>query len=182
MVIATELHVFPAKIELNGSVDEELCSKVKISSDYEGNIIVRTKWARKDTKNINDYYLDAESIGINEYFNKKLNIENTKEETFCLTAEKSGKYYGALLYNTENSYAGVGIWITVNIQGDEAIENKMDDKITGRVIKDSETDFDYKQVVYAFPTAVLFFGFLFLLRYYKRKKNAGKGKKLQKIK
>jgi len=131
---ATLLLLHPPKIEFSGNTNEKICQTVTVFSDYRGNLSARIRWTdKKDSKDLNDYNLGSSNLSIINGFAEKIVSNNDKKEIdICLTFEKSGEYYGALLYNAETGSAGVGIWAYANIRGDG---NNVDiSKITGNVV------------------------------------------------
>ena len=166
---ATQLRINPSHITLNGSVNENICGKVNITTDYNGNIIGEIKWSKEDTKKLMDYSLDM--TGSNKFeFPENIKINKSKEISFCLNSKDPGEFYGALLYHTENSPAGVGIWINANIIGESGTNNDQNSKITGMAIDsgDEKQSFDLKIILYFLPTLFLFVLFMLLLFYRKR--------------
>jgi len=131
---ATLLLLHPPKIEFSGNTNEKICQTVTVFSDYRGNLSARIRWTdKKDSKDLNDYNLGSSNLSIINGFAEKIVSNNDKKEVdVCLTFEKPGEYYGALLYNAETGSAGVGIWAYANIKGDS---NNVDiSKITGNVV------------------------------------------------
>ena len=59
-------------------------------------------------------------------------MKNLATIDVCVTAKHSGFYHGLLLYKKENSKAGVGIWMNVNVTS-EKLSIK---KLTGNTIKE----------------------------------------------
>jgi hypothetical protein len=131
---ATLLLLHPPKIEFSGNTNERICQTVTVFSDYRGNLSARIRWTDKaDSKDLNDYNLDSTNLSIINGFAEKIVSNNDQKEVdVCLTFEKSGEYYGALLYNAETGSAGVGIWAYANIKGDS--HNVDISEITGNVV------------------------------------------------
>jgi len=131
---ATLLLLHPPKIEFNGNTNEKICQNISVFSDYKGNLTAKIRWTDKNgSKNLNDYELNSSNLRITNDFSEKVVSNNKmKEVDICLTFEKSGEYSGALLYNTENSPAGVGIWVYANIKGNNYNINIS--KVTGNLI------------------------------------------------
>jgi hypothetical protein len=141
---AAQLSIGPSELFINGTVGEESCKEIKITSDYIGNLIGEIKWARNSNKELKDYTLNPEYFKIIENYPEKIYFYGKDIKTFkiCFKGEKQGKYNGLLIYKTERGYAGIGIWVHLKL------ENKKIDKT--------------KLILYSSPTTLLFF-LLFLL-------------------
>ena len=162
-VYAIQLRISPAKIEFNLSVGEEVCNEINIFSDYNGDIIGNAKWSKVYSKNIKNYLLNAEELKLKVEFSERIRIDNSEKTQVCLTAEEPGEYYGALLYNTEKSPAGVGIWIFVKVSGETG------NRLIGKVIEDNFIYSNYEKILLSIPTIILFITFIVLFIYYKKK-------------
>jgi hypothetical protein len=172
---ATLLLLHPPKIEFSGNANEKICQTISVFSDYKGNLIAKIKWTdKKDSKNLNDYNLNSSKLEIiNDFSEKIVSNNDQKDVEICLTFEKSGEYYGALLYNTETSPAGVGIWVYANIKGSNYnLDLSNFKKITGNtilkikeIVKDSKNQ---KGLLVSSTTLLLFILFILLLFVEKR--------------
>jgi len=119
LVSATKLGISPGNLIFNGSINEKICRNITINTDYKGILIGESKWIKevKEKKDIKDYNLNQEDLGINLDYPTEINIsENNEIISVCITANKIGKYNGAIIYKTNGGYAGVGSWIEIDIK------------------------------------------------------------------
>jgi hypothetical protein len=171
-VSAVQLRINPTKLDFNSNIGEKICNNLSIFSDYKGDITGSTKWSMFYSKDIKDYSLDAGDLGLKLEFSERIKVNNSGKSQVCIISKKSGEYYGALLYNTENSPAGVGIWLNVKIN---ASDYGSSSKITGSVVDGSSSNISQKDrvlILCFIPTMLLSFMLVFLLGYYKKRKNA----------
>jgi hypothetical protein len=136
-ILSLELSVSPGNLEFNGKINEKLCNEFLLQSDYNKTIITDLKWNNNpDTRsNINDYTISSNQLNINEDFDKNLKINKVSlKKQICLTFNEPGEYNGALIFKTQDSIAGVGIWIKAKITGKKTNTPNTNDnfqKITG---------------------------------------------------
>jgi len=119
LVSATKLGITPGNLIFNGSINEKICENITLSTDYRGSIIGESKWIEsvKEKRNVVDYNLVAGDLNLMIDFPEQINIsKNIWNIPICITGKKSGKFNGAIIYKTTDSYAGVGSWIEVNIK------------------------------------------------------------------
>lgn len=138
LISAVKIGISDSKIDFSGKINEEMCNKITVYSDYDGFLIGKTKWAKSKEfeKDLRYYILNYSDIGVKIDYPERVKVNEKKEIEICLTGEKPGDYFGALLYSTENSYAGVGVWIYANIYGEETKQEKTS-LITGKIASDS---------------------------------------------
>jgi hypothetical protein len=132
-VTATNLGISPGNLIFNGSVNEKICKNLTINTDYRGGIIGESKWIDivKENRNIRDYNLNSIDLNLNIEFPERIDIsKNIWNIPVCITAKKPGKYNGAIIYKTVDSYAGVGSWIEVDINKNDS-QPSDPDPITG---------------------------------------------------
>ena len=110
---ASQLSISPAELFINGPIGEENCKEIKITSDYTGNLIGEIKWARIRSREIKDYNLAGNYFEIIEKYPKQVYFGEKDRRAYdiCFKAKKEGEYNGLLIYKTQKSYAGIGIWI-----------------------------------------------------------------------
>jgi hypothetical protein len=144
IINASQLGISPSNLYFNGTVGKENCDEIKITSDYVGNLIGELKWARFSSKEIKYYNLDGNYFQISEKYPEKIYFEGKDRKTFeiCFNGKKQGNYSGLLIYKTEKSYAGIGIWV--------------------HLILNKESNINKKLILYSSPTTLLFL-LLFLL-------------------
>lgn len=119
-VYGLELSASPGYIDFNGKTNQEICNEVLLQSDYNGTILSELKWSnnKKTEYNINDYNIKSNELNIIEDFSKQINIKKVSlKKQICLTFNEPGEYNGALIFKTQDSLAGVGIWIKADISG-----------------------------------------------------------------
>jgi hypothetical protein len=184
LVSATRIGISPTYLNFNGSANEKICLNFSMSSDFNGNIIGETKWSLYESKNIRDYSLQAEELGIIVDFPENIKIEKSTPSEICITAGKPGEYNGALIYKTENSYAGVGLWINVKINGNKNITDGFG-SITGDYVntnKDSNISSHNKTAYFLSSISiVLLIIFIILLVFYKKVNHSKNTEHLQPI-
>jgi hypothetical protein len=173
-VSATLILLHPPKLDFSGNSDKQLCQKYSVFSDYRGNLIGNLRWSKKESKNLKDYNLNSSDLGIKTDFPDKIVSNNDKKDAnICITFKDGGKYYGALLYNAENSPAGVGIWIYADVKGSKnGINFTKISEITGNavgslknVVNDTKNQ---KALLVSSTTLLLFVLFILLLFVEKR--------------
>lgn len=126
-----ELGLSPAHFEIETNVGETACKNISLNSDRAIVILVNNKWAKTESRNLKDYNLSSENFGI-EVTEEKIFLDKKKETEVCFSGEKAGNFYGVILFESENGYAGVGSWVELNV----VAENKKSGLITGELIKD----------------------------------------------
>jgi len=124
---AAQLSIGPSELFINGTIGEESCKEIKITSDYSGNLIGEIKWAKISSRELKDYALNQEYFKIIENYPKKIYFDGKDMKTFkiCFNGEKQGKYNGVLIYKTEGGYAGIGIWIHLKLENKEINKTKL---------------------------------------------------------
>lgn len=154
-VNAAQLSISPPELFINGSIGKENCREIKITTDYNGYIILELKWSLVNSREIKDYTLNPEYFKIIEKYPEKIYFKDKDKKTInvCFDGEKSGDYNGILMFKTENSYAGIGIWIHLNLEEEKINKTKL--------------------IIYSSPTILLFF-LLFLLMIRKNGSNSSK--------
>lgn len=163
LISAAKLGASPASVEFNGSINEKICQRIILFSSNE-TIIGDDKWSfnKEFVKDIKEYNTNAEDLDIKIDYSKEMFVENRKEIEVCLTAKKSGNYYGILSFRTENKPAGVGIWVIVDIDNNGSIKLGSF-KITGSAIDDKIINQDMVKMALGFNTFFLFIDFLVLI-------------------
>jgi hypothetical protein len=119
-VYSLELSASPGNLDMSGKVNEKICRDFIIKSDYNGNLISSLKWLKEENhiKNINYYTINSSEINILEELPDKIKINRVSiKKEICLSFQEPGDYNGALIIRTEDSYAGVGLWINAKISG-----------------------------------------------------------------
>ncbi|VVB78812.1 Uncharacterised protein [uncultured archaeon] len=151
LINANQLSINPSELFINGTIEKENCNELKISYESSGNIIGESKWSFTNSREIKDYTIDSQYLGLIEKYPKKIYFKDrdTKTVDICFDGEKPGSYNGILVYKTESGLAGIGIWIHLKL------ENKIKNKIF---------------ILYLTPTLYLFI-ILILLRINKTSKN-----------
>ncbi len=157
-----ELALSPSQINYSLNINKELCKNITIfSNDYVGEIISMDKWAGEgvSTKNLNEYNLESNSLGINIEYPKNFILSNKKDLEVCITATKKGSYQGALLFQADNMTLGVGSWI--NLLVEDNFENKLNiNQLTFYII--------FGEMLFIDFIAVLFLTYLIFLTRKKR--------------
>jgi len=129
LISAGTLQISPKEFSFNLTKGETSCQTIKIVSD---NMIetIEDRWSLIESKELKDYTKKAKNLGLEIFYN--YNIVNDKHE-FCVSSNKVGEYYGAILYSSGN--LGIGSWIKLEVHGEsfgERIQSM--GRITGGVI------------------------------------------------
>lgn len=130
---AIELGISPPKIEFRGETNEKICNSVTLYvKDFKGYLVGEDRWKEgENSRDVNQYNLKSDDMNIKMDYNDKIEIKKTdtkKKINICITAEDEGVYYGVLLFNAENSFAGVGGWVVLNIKEGKEIVNEFNEK------------------------------------------------------
>jgi hypothetical protein len=171
-VSATKLGITPGNLIFNGSVNEKICSNLTLSTDYNGILIGESKWIEKAEKkrDIKDYNLNADDLNINIVFPESINIsKNIMNVEVCIISERSGKYNGAIVYRTADSYAGVGSWIEADIFGNNPNSDKGFEKISGASVGIVPKNISRANLILTISLIALLFIFIALFVIYKKK-------------
>jgi hypothetical protein len=120
-IFAANLGISPSMMEFNQSANERICKKAIIFTDSNETIIGKSIWSKDSRKipekDIKNYKTEPESQGLIFEYTQEIQVYNKKEIDVCLTARTAGNYSGALLYQTKDKPAGVGVWIYASITG-----------------------------------------------------------------
>lgn len=158
---ALNFGISPGIIKFSEKQNEVSCQNFTIIGEnanvFNGNI----KWNDKDSKDISDYTLSSEKLNINATIPSE--IKSGKYQ-ICISSEKAGNYYGALMYKLNNSSYGIGTWIELKVEGDNPIQNIL--SLTGDTIK----EIPY-QKAFLFTPILFLIILIFLLVKLKRKNN-----------
>jgi len=156
----------PAKIEMNGIINEKICKEIKINSDRE-EIISVIKW-NKDNKSIFLDYFESEDLGIIDNLENKININKEYLKDFCFSFKYPGDYSGIIFFNINGAPVGIGIKVFANISGEILDHEKM--ILTGYSVNIPEYESENKNNFYYFiPTILLILILIILIFILKRK-------------
>jgi hypothetical protein len=130
-VSSSELSISPSEINFNIMTNQESCNQITISTE-EGILIGEDKWAEKGVteRKFLIHTLSSEDLDLEVDYLKRFEMKNLATVDVCITAKHSGFYHGLLLYKKENSKAGVGIWMNVNVSKKDGLS------LTGNSIKE----------------------------------------------
>jgi hypothetical protein len=109
-VSAIELGISPGKVEFSGE-----CENITIFAN--GRIIAEDKWSKTESRNLEDYNLNARDVGVEINYEKNFIVDGKRKIQICVKAE--GRHYGIFLVRQEGSIAGVGSWLTLDINKKE---------------------------------------------------------------
>jgi len=161
---ATSLGVSPDNLKFSGKTNEVICKNFSILGDEKNVLSGEVRWSNKSSRNVNDYTLSSTELKISAIYPAKA---KTGKYQICISAEKEGTYYGALLYKLENSSYGIGIWTDLEIKQNPSIKESL--SITGGATNENNSFQNY-----LFFTPVLFIAILiFLLKRLKDKEAKG---------
>ncbi|MEM0465248.1 MAG: hypothetical protein QXW97_00935 [Candidatus Pacearchaeota archaeon] len=166
-VISLELSISPGNLNFSGNVSQRICKEIFIKTSYAGNILGETKWIKKFNKkrDIGEYNLKPEDLNLIIDYPSKIKSDGISlKKEICITANKSGEYYGAITYKTQEGYAGVGSWIYVNIEKEQKNYKNSIEKITGMsiLLENNSKNFDKKIFLYII-TCILIMLMIFLI-------------------
>jgi len=163
-VSASELSISPSEINFNTIENQESCNQIMISTEGQGILIGEDKWAEKGIteRKFLIHTLSPEDLDLEVNYPKRFEIKNYATVNVCITAEDSGFYHGLLLYKKENSKAGVGIWMNLNVTESEKFSIL---KLSGNAIKESNV----KTILIILPIILTIILVILLLKLNKRK-------------
>ena len=158
------LSISPSEIDFKTIENQESCKQIMVSTEGEGFLIGEDKWAKKGVieKKFLVHTLSSEDLNLKIDYPKRFGIKNFTTIDICITPEDSGFYHGLLLYKKENSKAGVGIWINLNVTESEKFSIA---KLTGDTIKES----DVKKSLIILPIILAIILITLLLKLNKKK-------------
>jgi len=157
---AVDFGISPGTIKLSEKPNEITCGNFTLIG--EGNDIFNgdIKWSKENSRNINDYIITSEKLKINSEIPSKIKAGTYQ---ICISAERGGNYYGALMYKLNNSSYGIGTWIELKVEGENSIQNIL--SLTGNAIKKT----DLKKNIFIHPVLLIII-LILLLRKLKRNK------------
>ena len=174
-----ELVVSPEQLVFEGKVGEEICRQVDIRVDESVNIFVEDRWAPEgvDERKLSRHKLLGEELGFEVFYNSQFVVGDEEVLEVCLIGEDVGNFHGVLLFRGEDSPAGVGLWLVVNLEEGEGVVARLGSKvgsITGGAVGAVEGVGGMGMVV-----LVLLFIFIVLLEVFvllrvRRKKEGGR--------
>lgn len=134
-VSSSGLTISPSQINFNTKENQESCKQITVSTEGSGILIGEDKWAEKGVteRKFLIHTLSPGDLDLKVDYPKKFELKNSATVDVCITAEDSGLYHGLLLYKKENSKAGVGIWMNLNVTESEKFSIK---RLTGDTIKE----------------------------------------------
>lgn len=164
---AQELKISPTHLNFTGNIGEKICEQVSVFPS--SNLVFSNLWSLNGTKQIGDYSLLSEKLGLSVYYS---GFEDNKTN-ICIIASRAGRFYGALLFRNENSSMGIGTWASVEIEGDSintdssVIPNFPSFKITGNAIGNNNANVLFLTLG-IMPTLILALFLIYLIRKLKR--------------
>ncbi|OGJ13293.1 hypothetical protein A3K82_01925 [Candidatus Pacearchaeota archaeon RBG_19FT_COMBO_34_9] len=118
LICSLELGISPAYLNLETRTGKEICENMTIYSDRNIDIIIKDRWTEAGkSRELKDYNLSAEDMGIKIIFPERIHVSANKKENIkiCFSGEKEGIFYGAVLFDSEGGYATIGSWISLNV-------------------------------------------------------------------
>lgn len=118
---AAQLSISPPELFINGTIGKENCHELKISFDSTGNLVGDVKWSSIPSKEINNYKLNAEYFQLIENYPRNIYFKDRDKKiiNICFNGKEQGSYNGLLIYRTDRSYAGIGIWIHLILENNK---------------------------------------------------------------
>lgn len=132
-----DLSISPPQINFNSLINEESCRQITISATKDSILIGEDRWAKEGIieRKFSLHTLSAKDLNLEVNYQKKFVSQNSNKLNICMKAKNQGFYHGLLLYKTQNSPAGVGIWINANITKSEVFSiQKLTSNITNSKI------------------------------------------------
>jgi len=157
-----ELGLSPPSINLSLDQKEVHCENFKIFSDKKIIVYMVDKWSKGKSKGIRDYVYSSEYFNISLEYNESLFVDDKVKSSYCISANSPGKYNGLFLVRDEDSRVGVGMWINLEVLGEEV------SWITGNTIFGGEYDFN-KLVFYEFIFLLIVFIVVFIVFWFKNR-------------
>jgi hypothetical protein len=158
---ALDFGISPGIIKLSEKPNEISCKNFTIIGEGEDIFNGDIKWSNANSKDISDYKISSKDLNLNTTIPSEI---KTGQYQICISSEKAGNYYGALMYKLNNSSYGIGTWIELKVEGSNPIQNII--SLTGNTIK----EIPY-QKVFLFTPIFLLIILIFLLRKLKRRNN-----------
>lgn len=131
-----KIGIAPSILKFKANADQVVCKNITLFSNSKGILIGQTQWANEDYRELSMYDINENEINLNIDYPKQVGFEKAdmeKQVEICIIGEKKEKYYGALTYRAENSHAGVGIWMRVEIISEDL--DKKEDKQESSLVK-----------------------------------------------
>ena len=132
-VSANEIGISPSKIDFIGKAGDVICNNIELTTKDKEVLSGEDRWSAKDSKELKDYNMRADSLGIEIDYIKTIEFKGSQDVEVCLRA-LAGTYYGALIYQVDS--AGVGIWIKINISDGGEKTKPGIVRLTGNAISD----------------------------------------------
>jgi hypothetical protein len=158
---ALDFGISPGIIKLSEKPNEIVCKNFTIIGGNEDIFNGNIKWSNTNSKDISDYKISSKELNINSTIPSEIKAGKYQ---ICISSEKAGSYYGALMYKINNSSYGIGTWIELKVEGNNPIQNII--SLTGSTIKGIDT-----KKAFLFTPILLLVVLIFLLRKLKRRNN-----------
>jgi hypothetical protein len=110
-----EVGVSPGVLVLEANQNELVCKNFSLIGQDEIVFLGDLFWSKVESRNINDYKLKSEDMGIEGVYPKNA---SPGKNIFCIKSKKEGNYHGVLKYKIENTNYGFLMWLDVNIEKD----------------------------------------------------------------
>ena len=170
LVSSLEIGISPPKLELNISVDQEICRPFRLITDRQTTFTIETKWSEELSRNLKDYTLPEENLELRTNAHTSIPVSSSQPYMFCINAKEAGTYYGVIIASAPQG-AAVGSWLTITVSDKQ---ESVSSKITGLVTKDNASSSISYSIL---PIVLLEFTLLFasagmLLLVVSRKKKA----------
>lgn len=142
--VSAGFSVSSGKLYFNLEQGKEQCQNlVLFSSDYEGPITIRDKWAsNSDNSNPNTFSQTSNDLQIKIKHDKKIdNFKTNKDIQICIGSDYSGQRRGIIIFTPEsktNVVVEAGVWLLVNVTGNNPFKMpKQEEKTTSENITTS---------------------------------------------
>ncbi len=116
LISSLELRLSPAYLNLETKAGEQACQDMTIYSDKSTDITIKDQWTGIErSRNLEDYNLTSGDMDIIPVFPGKISVSADKEKNIevCFLPEEAGKFYGAVLFESDG-YASIGSWIELD--------------------------------------------------------------------
>lgn len=115
LCVGLELGVSPSSINLEGNVNEKICTNFTIYSDSSQWVKISMYLSDREGRNLNDYNLNSAKKGIKFYGGGSVNAPIKRE--ICFEGNRGGSYNGLVKFEFINGLVEVGSWVVLDING-----------------------------------------------------------------
>jgi hypothetical protein len=119
LLSSLDFGISPGDIHLVAKKGEMVCMNFSLIGGDDMVFSGDLRWSKTKTRDVNDYNIEEGSLKISSLY--PIRTGHGKYQV-CLSGEKGGNYYGALLYRIEDEAYGIGAWIDFEVSEPGLIE------------------------------------------------------------